>query len=147
MNECEKYLFEAMQDRILLLDGGMGTTIQQFKFNEDDFRGNRFKDHVKPLKGDNDLLVLTQPDSIRQIHVNYLQSGSDIIETNTFNATSISQSDYDMEACVKEINIAAATLAREACEYVMNEEKKQNKPIKRRFVAGAVGPTNKVCNI
>merc|ERR1719410_2237151 len=111
MNDCEQYLYEEMQNRILLLDGGMGTTIQQYKFSETDFRGNRFQNHPKPLKGDNDLLVLTQPDTIRQIHENYLRSGSDIIETNTFNATSISQGDYDTQQWVKEINIEAARLA------------------------------------
>eukprot|EP00485_Elphidium_margaritaceum_P001558 CAMPEP_0202687622 /NCGR_PEP_ID=MMETSP1385-20130828/3278_1 /ASSEMBLY_ACC=CAM_ASM_000861 /TAXON_ID=933848 /ORGANISM="Elphidium margaritaceum" /LENGTH=1417 /DNA_ID=CAMNT_0049342449 /DNA_START=17 /DNA_END=4270 /DNA_ORIENTATION=+ len=147
LNEVERYLHEIMQQRILFLDGGMGTTIQQFKFNEEDFRGDRFKEHAKPLKGDNDLLVLTRPDAIRQIHVDYLKAGSDIIETNTFNATSISQSDYDLQAHVREINVVATKLAKEACELVMEQEKQQGLPLKRRFVAGAIGPTNKTLSI
>merc|ERR1712130_744865 len=142
MNECERYLFEAMSSRIMLLDGGMGTTIQRFKFTESDFRGDRFVNHGKPLKGNNDLLVLTQPSAIRQIHLDYLRAGSDIIETNTFNATSISQSDYDTQDEVRAINIAAAKLAREACDIMMSED-----PTKKRFVAGAIGPTNKTLSI
>eukprot|EP00484_Ammonia_sp_Unknown_P030342 CAMPEP_0197032868 /NCGR_PEP_ID=MMETSP1384-20130603/11421_1 /TAXON_ID=29189 /ORGANISM="Ammonia sp." /LENGTH=1402 /DNA_ID=CAMNT_0042462583 /DNA_START=117 /DNA_END=4325 /DNA_ORIENTATION=- len=147
MNDCEQYLYDNMKQRIMFLDGGMGTTIQKFKFNEEDFRGDRFKEHAKPLKGDNDLLVLTRPDAIRQIHIDYLLAGSDIIETNTFNATSISQSDYDTQEHVKEINIEAARLAKEACDVVMQREKEQGLPLRRRFVAGAIGPTNKTLSI
>ena len=149
MTECEKYLYDIMHKRIMFLDGGMGTTIQKFKFTEEDFRANyddKFKNHPKPLKGDNDLLVLTQPDAIRQIHLDYLLAGSDIIETNTFNATSISQGDYDTQKYVKEINIAATKLAKEACEEVMKKDK-ENGIDRKRFVAGAIGPTNKTLSI
>ena len=149
MNETELYLYKTMKERIMFLDGGMGTTIQKFKFTEEDFRANyndKFKNHNKPLKGDNDLLVLTQPDAIKQIHLDYLEAGSDIIETNTFNATSISQSDYDTQNYVKEININAAKLAKEACQIIMKKDA-ENGINKKRFVAGAIGPTNKTLSI
>eukprot|EP01084_Bolivina_argentea_P035916 66490_1 len=148
MSDTEKYLYNCMKQRIMFLDGGMGTTIQKFKFTESDFRGTRFtEDHTKPLKGNNDLLVLTQPDAIRKIHMDYLNAGSDIIETNTFNATSISQADYDTQQYVQEINISATKLAKQACDMVMAEEEKQGKPLKKRFVAGAIGPMNKTLSI
>lgn len=127
-----------MLQRILVLDGAMGTMIQRYKLNEEQFRGDRFKNHPVDLKGNNDILVLTQPEIIIEIHKAYLEAGSDIIETNTFNATSISQADYKAENFVYEINYAAAEIAKQAVE----EFTKKN-PDKPRFVAGAFGPTNK----
>lgn len=107
-------LHKAVRERILLLDGAMGSLIQKYRLTEADFRGERFKDHPSPLQGNNDLLSLTKPDVIREIHEKYLGAGSDIIETNTFNSTRISQADYGAEAFVYEINKAAATIAAEA---------------------------------
>jgi 5-methyltetrahydrofolate--homocysteine methyltransferase len=129
--------------RILVLDGAMGTMIQRHKLDEDGYRGGgRFKDWPHDVKGNNDLLVLTQPELIRQIHADYLAVGSDIIETNTFNAQAISLADYGMEELAREINVAAARLAREAAD-----EATRKTPDKRRFVAGAVGPTNRTASI
>lgn len=131
-----------LQKRILLLDGAMGTMIQRHKFGEQDFRGERFKDWPRDLQGNNDLLVLTQPDVIRDIHRAYLEAGSDIIETNTFTSTSIAQADYGMESLAYELNFEAARLAKEAAtEYT---KKTPNHP---RFVAGAIGPTNKALSL
>ena len=104
----------ALSERILVLDGAMGTVIQQYGFEEADYRGDRFADHGHDLKGANDLLVLTQPDTIREIHVDYLEAGAEILETNTFNATTIAMADYGLEHVVREINREAARLAREA---------------------------------
>lgn len=103
-----------LRERILILDGAMGTMIQRHNLDEPDYRGERFKDHVKPLKGNNDLLVLTRPDVIRQIHLDYFLAGSDIVETNTFNSNTLSQADYGLEDYVTELNIAAAKLAKDA---------------------------------
>ena len=122
LNEVEQYMASTMAQRIMLLDGGMGTTIQKLKFSEEDFRGDQFKEHKQPLKGNNDLLCLTQPDAIRKIHADYLRAGSDVIETNTFNATSISQGDYGTVSSVRDINIAATRLAKEAVDIVMKED-------------------------
>jgi len=134
---------DLLQDRILILDGAMGTMIQSFKLTEEDYRGNRFKDFEgADLKGNNDLLSLTQPEIIKDIHSQFLEAGSDIIETNTFNSTSISQADYKMEDLAYELNVAAAKNARE----VADEFTKRN-PDKPRFVAGAIGPTNKTLSL
>lgn len=131
-----------LSKRILVLDGAMGTMIQRYKFTEEDFRGERFKDHPSDLKGNNDLLVLTQPNAIKDIHRKYLEAGSDIIETNTFNGTSISQADYHTENIVYELNFEAARLAKEAAD-----EFTKLTPEKPRFVAGALGPTNKTLSL
>ncbi len=133
---------EELKKRILVLDGAMGTMIQKHKFSEEDYRGTRFANWHSNLKGNNDLLCLTQSAVIESIHKEYLEAGADILETNTFNATSISMADYDMEKYVKEINIAAAQLARSAAD-----EYTQQNPLKPRFVAGAVGPTNKTTSL
>ena len=132
----------ALADRILILDGAMGTAIQRYRLDEADFRGARFADHPRDLKGDNDLLVLTRPDLIATIHDAYLEAGADIIETNTFSGTSIAQSDYGLEAIVGELNFDAARLAREAADRWT-----ERTPDRPRFVAGAIGPTNRTLSI
>jgi 5-methyltetrahydrofolate--homocysteine methyltransferase len=137
---------QALRERILVLDGAMGSMIQQYRLTEADYRGARWKSHPKDLKGNNDLLVLTRPDLIKQIHIEYLRAGADIIETNTFNGTSIAQLDYGLESIVGEINIAAARLAKEACDEVMREAAARGEP-RRCFAAGAVGPTNKTASL
>ncbi|CAH7023456.1 methionine synthase [Vibrio chagasii] len=131
-----------LKQRILLIDGGMGTMIQGYKLEEQDYRGERFADWHSDLKGNNDLLVLTQPKLIKDIHSQYLEAGADILETNTFNATTIAMADYDMESLSEEINFAAAKLAREAAD-----EWTAKTPEKPRFVAGVLGPTNRTCSI
>ena len=135
-------LQELIQKRILVLDGAMGTMIQQYNLSEEDFRGERFKEIPGQMRGNNDMLCLTRPDVVEEIHRKYLEAGADIIETNTFNATSVSMADYHMQPYCREINLAAARMARRiADEYTaMNPEKP-------RFVAGAVGPTNKTCSM
>lgn len=131
-----------LAERILILDGAMGTMIQRHPLEESDFRGDRFKHHHKPLKGDNDLLVLTRPDLIQEIHNQYLEAGSDIVETNTFSGTSVAQADYGLEPIVYELNAAAARLAKKAAlEWTART------PHKPRFVAGAIGPTNRTLSI
>ncbi len=135
-------LRESLKNRILVLDGAMGTMIQKYRLKEEDYRGGQFADAPILQKGNNDLLVLTQPAIIREIHSQYLQSGVDIVETNTFNAQRISMEDYGMESKVREINLAGARLAREAVEEMMAKD-----PSKARFVAGAVGPTNKTASM
>lgn len=134
------FLYSALKERILLLDGAMGSMIQRYKLAEADFRGNLLKDHPHPLQGNNDLLVLTRPDVIEAIHRQYLEAGSDIIETNTFNATSISQADYGTEHLVYDINLHGAQLARKVADELST-------PDKMRFVAGALGPTNKTASL
>jgi 5-methyltetrahydrofolate--homocysteine methyltransferase len=134
-------LQDALRERILVLDGAMGTMIQQYKLAEADYRGARFKDHGHDLKGNNDLLILTKPDVIQAIEAAYLEAGADILETNTFNGTSIAQSDYGLEAIVYELNVRGAELAREVCASF---EAKDGKP---RFVAGILGPTNRTASI
>jgi 5-methyltetrahydrofolate--homocysteine methyltransferase len=135
-------LKQLLGQRVLVLDGGMGTMVQGFKLTEQDFRGERFQHHTVDLKGNNDLLVLTRPDVIKSIHMEYLRSGADIVETNTFNATRIAQADYKLEDVAREINIQAARIAREACREIEAEF-----PGRRCFVAGAIGPTNKTASI
>lgn len=135
-------LKQLLESRILVLDGAMGTMIQRYNLSESDFRGDRFKDHACDLKGNNDILCLTKPEVIKEIHLAYLEAGSDIIETNTFNGTSISQADYNTSHLAYEINFQAAKLAKEACEEVTKRD--TNKP---RFVAGALGPTNKTASL
>jgi 5-methyltetrahydrofolate--homocysteine methyltransferase len=130
------------KERILILDGAMGTMIQRYKLDEAGYRGERFKDFPRDLKGNNDLLVLTQPKIISEIHNAYLEAGADIIETNTFNAQAISQADYGLADIAYEINVAAAKIAREAADVWT--KKTPNQP---RFVAGAVGPTNRTASI
>jgi len=130
------------KERILILDGAMGTMIQRYRLDEAGYRGARFKDHKRDLKGNNDLLVLSQPKIISEIHNAYLEAGADIIETNTFNAQAISQSDYGLEDIVYEMNFAAAKLAREAADAWTRKS-----PDKPRFVAGAIGPTNRTASI
>jgi 5-methyltetrahydrofolate--homocysteine methyltransferase len=129
-----------LAQRIAILDGAMGTMIQRFKLTEADYRGERFKDHAKDLKNNGDLLVLTRPDVIRDIHEGYLAAGADIIETNTFGANSIAQDDYALGHLAREMNVAAATLARQAAD-------KFSTPDKPRFVAGALGPTPRTASI
>ena len=129
-----------LAERILIIDGAMGTMIQRHKLEEEDYRGERFVDWASDLKGNNDLLVLTQPQIIQGIHEAYLDAGADIIETNSFNGTRVSMSDYHMEDLVPEINREAARLAKAACE-------KYSTPDKPRFVAGVLGPTSRTCSI
>ena len=131
-----------LEKRILLIDGGMGTMIQGHKLQEQDYRGERFADWSCDLKGNNDLLVLTQPQLIKDIHCEYLEAGADILETNTFNATTIAMADYEMESLSEEINYEAARLARQAAD-----EWTSKTPEKPRFVAGVLGPTNRTCSI
>ena len=131
-----------LKQRILLIDGGMGTMIQGYKLEEQDYRGARFADWHCDLKGNNDLLVLTQPQLIKEIHDAYLEAGADILETNTFNATTIAMADYDMQSISEEINYAAAKLARETAD-----EWTAKTPDKPRYVAGVLGPTNRTCSI
>ncbi len=131
---------KALQERILLLDGATGTMLQSYQLKEDDFRGQRFIDWPCDLKGNNDLLSITQPQIIKQVHSAYLEAGADIIETNTFNATSVAMADYQMESISAEINYAAAKIAREAADEYSCDQKP-------RFVAGVLGPTNKTCGL
>jgi 5-methyltetrahydrofolate--homocysteine methyltransferase len=135
-------LQEALSRRILLLDGAMGTMIQRYGLSEEDFRGHRFGDHPKPLKGNNDLLVLTRPDIIGEIHLAYLRAGADILETNTFNSTAISQADYGTEHLVYELNRSAAELA-----VAVAREAEAENPDQPRYVAGILGPTNRTASI
>lgn len=137
-----KTIQQLIRERILVLDGAMGTMIQQYNLSETDFRGERFKDIPGQLKGNNDLLCLTRPEVIEDIHRKYLVAGADIIETNSFNATSVSMADYHVQAYCREINLAAARLARR-----MADEFTALNPEKPRFVAGSVGPTNKTCSM
>jgi len=133
---------EILKERILVLDGAMGTMIQEYNFSEEDYRGEKFKDFHLSVKGNNDMLSLTQPEVIKEIHQKYLEVGADIIETNTFSSTSIAMADYEMEAFVYEINFQSAKLAKEATqEYNLKD------PSKPRFVAGAIGPTNRTASM
>ena len=137
----ERFL-RLLNERILILDGGMGTMIQSFKLNEQDYRGERFADFPGQLKGNNDLLCITRPDVIQSIHRQYLDAGADIFATNTFNANAISMADYAMEAYVREINLAAGRLSREVADTYMAEH-----PDRTIFVAGSIGPTNKTASM
>lgn len=135
-------LYKALNERILVLDGAMGTMIQRYKLEEEDYRGERFKNWEHPVKGNNDLLSLTRPDVIEAIHRQYLEAGADIIETNTFSGTTIAMADYHMEDLVYELNFESAKIARKVCD----EFTAQN-PSKPRFVAGSIGPTNKTASL
>ncbi len=131
---------EILKTRIAILDGAMGTMIQRFKLSEADYRGERFKDFPKDVKGNNELLSLTRPDVIRDIHEGYLAAGADMIETNTFGATTVAQADYDMQHLAREMNLQSAKIARAACD-------KFSTPDKPRYVVGALGPTPKTASI
>jgi len=133
---------KALQDKILVLDGAMGTMLQAYKFTEEDFRAERFKDHPCSLQGNNDLLSLTQPEAIKAVHRAYFEVGADIVETNTFSSTSIGMGDYQMEPLVYELNFESAKLAREVADEFTNAN--SNKP---RFVAGSIGPTNRTASM
>ncbi len=133
---------EEIQKRILVLDGAMGTMLQRYNFSENDFRGKRFKDFPLPLKGNNDLLSVTQPKAIAEVHAKYFEAGADIVETNTFSGTSIAMEDYKMEDLVYELNYESAKIAKE----VANEFTEIN-PEQPRFVAGSIGPTNKTASM
>lgn len=133
---------ELVKEKILVLDGAMGSLIQTYKLEEEDFRGERFKDHSHPLKGNNDLLALVRPDILKEIHCLYLDAGADILETNTFSGTTIAQADYALEDAVYDINFYSAKVAKEAAdEYTAKD------PSKPRYVAGSIGPTNRTLSI
>lgn len=133
---------EILKERILVLDGAMGTMIQRHKLEEDDFRNEALKNHSKPLKGNNDLLSITRPDIIKDIHAKYFEAGADIAETNTFSGTTIAQADYELEHIVYELNYQSAKIAREVADDFTDRE-----PEKPRFVAGAMGPTNRTASL
>lgn len=135
-------LYKALSERILVLDGAMGTMLQRYKFSEEDYRGERFKNWEYPLKGNNDLLSLTQPQAIEEVHRKYLEAGADIIETNTFSGTTIAMADYHMEDLVYELNFESAKIARKVCDEFSTAN-----PEKPRFVAGSIGPTNKTASL
>jgi 5-methyltetrahydrofolate--homocysteine methyltransferase len=135
-------LKQEIQKRILVLDGAMGTMLQRYKFTEEDFRGERFKDYPTSLKGNNDLLSLTQPEAIAEVHRLYFEAGADIVETNTFSGTSIAMADYNMEDLVYELNFESAKIARKVADQFTKEN-----PEKPRFVAGSIGPTNKTASL
>ncbi len=141
MTNSEK-LYKALNERILVLDGAMGTMLQRYNFQEEDYRGERFKDWEHSLKGNNDLLSLTQPQAIAEVHSKYLEAGADIIETNTFSGTTIAMADYHMEDLVYELNFESAKIARKVCG-----EFTEKNPEKPRFVAGSIGPTNKTASL
>jgi 5-methyltetrahydrofolate--homocysteine methyltransferase len=133
---------EQIKNRILVLDGAMGTMLQAYKFSEEDFRGERFKDYPTSLQGNNDLLSLTQPEAIKTIHGKYFEAGADIVETNTFSSTTIAMADYQMEDLVYELNYQSAKIAKEVADEFTAKE-----PHKPRFVAGSIGPTNRTASM
>jgi 5-methyltetrahydrofolate--homocysteine methyltransferase len=133
---------QAIQNRILVLDGAMGTMLQRYNFSEEDFRGERFKDFPHSLKGNNDLLSLTQPKAIAEVHAAYYEAGADIVETNTFSGTTIGMADYHMEDLVYELNYESAKIARQVAD-----EFTAKNPDKPRFVAGSIGPTNRTASM
>lgn len=135
-------IYQEIQKRILVLDGAMGTMLQAYKFTEEDFRGERFKDFPVPLQGNNDLLSITQPKAIKEIHAKYFKTGADIVETNTFSGTTIAMADYQMEDLVYELNYQSAKIAREVADEFTAKE-----PNKPRFVAGSIGPTNRTASM
>ncbi|MEM7381063.1 MAG: homocysteine S-methyltransferase family protein [Bacteroidota bacterium] len=137
-----KKIEDILKERILVLDGAMGTMLQRYKFTEEDFRGDRFKDWPQPLQGNNDLLSLTQPEAIAEVHRKYFAAGADIVETNTFSGTSIAMADYQMEELVYELNYESARIARAVADEFTARE-----PEKPRFVAGSIGPTNKTASM
>src|SRR5579872_5659962 len=138
---AEQALRELARTKILVLDGAMGTMIQDLRLDEAAFRGERFKDFHRDVRGNNDLLILTQPKAIEDIHAEYLRAGADIVATNTFSSTSIAQADYDLSDLAYELNLEGAKLARNAATRITAED---GKP---RFVAGAIGPTNRTASI
>jgi 5-methyltetrahydrofolate--homocysteine methyltransferase len=142
MTKTKSTIEEALLKRILVLDGAMGTMLQQYNFSEEDYRGERFKDYPSSLKGNNDLLSLTQPEAIAEIHAKYFEAGADIVETNTFSGTSIAMADYNMENLVYELNYESAKIAKDVAEKFT-----QANPEKPRFVAGSIGPTNKTASL
>jgi 5-methyltetrahydrofolate--homocysteine methyltransferase len=133
---------DILKERILVLDGAMGTMLQRYKFTEEDFRGERFKNWEHPLQGNNDLLSLTQPEAIAEVHRKYFAAGADIVETNTFSGTTIAMADYHMEELVYELNFEAARIAKDVADEFTAKE-----PNKPRFVAGSIGPTNKTASM
>jgi len=135
-------IHQELQKRILILDGAMGTMLQAYKFTEEDFRGERFKDFPVPLQGNNDLLSITQPQAIKDIHAKYFAAGADIVETNTFSGTTIAMADYQMEDLVYELNYQSAKIAKEVADKFT-----QLTPDKPRFVAGSIGPTNRTASM
>ena len=135
-------IYKALQERILVLDGAMGTMLQAYKFTEEDFRGERFKDYPTPLQGNNDLLSITQPKAIKEVHAKYFEAGADIIETNTFSGTTIAMADYQLEDLVYELNYHSAKIAKEVAQEFTTKE-----PHKPRFVAGSIGPTNRTASM
>lgn len=135
-------IYDILKERIMIIDGAMGTMIQRYNLTEEDFRGEILKDHPYPLKGNNDLLVLTRPDIIKEIHAQYFAAGADIVETNTFSGTTIAQADYHTEHLVYELNYQAAKIAKEVADEFTRRE-----PQKPRFVAGSIGPTNKTASL
>lgn len=141
--EMEKQnICEAIKERILVLDGAMGTMIQRHKLEEEDFRGEQFKNHHSSLKGNNDLLSITRPDIIKEIHAEYFAAGADIAETNTFSSTTIAQADYHLEDAVYELNYQSAKIAKE-----VSDEFTKNEPNKPRYVTGSMGPTNRTASL
>jgi 5-methyltetrahydrofolate--homocysteine methyltransferase len=161
----------ALESRILIIDGAMGTMIQRYKLEEADYRGERFRDWASDVKGNNDLLSITRPDIIQAIHLEYLEAGADIIETNTFSSTAIAQADYNMQSLAYELNVASAQIARKAIEeFTANRQPPtangqpssvidkttvnrqpssviQNKTVNQKFIAGAIGPMNKTLSL
>ena len=137
-----KNIRKELEKRILVLDGAMGTMLQQYKFTEEDFRGERFKDFHMPLKGNNDLLSITKPDAIKEVHASFLEVGADIIETNTFSGTTIAMADYELEELVYELNYESAKIAKEVADEFTKKD-----PNKPRFVAGSIGPTNRTASM
>ncbi len=142
MKDRTEILEKALKERILILDGAMGTMIQRHKLEEDDYRGERFKGAEKPLKGNNDLLSITRPEIIKDVHRLYFEAGADIAETNTFSGTTIAQADYGLEDAVYDINFESAKIAREVADELTKKE-----PNKPRFVAGSMGPTNRTASL
>ena len=140
--KIKDYITKNMQERIMVIDGAMGTALQEFNLQESDYRLGHFERHEESLKGNHDLLSLTRPEIVRSIHRSYLEAGADIVEANTFSSTSIAQADYGLEATVRELNLAATTLAREAVAEICAAD-----PTRRCFVAGAIGPTNRTLGV
>ncbi|MFD0862775.1 homocysteine S-methyltransferase family protein [Sungkyunkwania multivorans] len=138
----KKNIYKELEKRILVLDGAMGTMLQRYNFTEEDFRGEQFKDWPSSLKGNNDLLSLTQPAAIKEVHSKYFEAGADIVETNTFSGTTIAMADYGMEELVYELNYESAKLAKEVADTFTKQD-----PERPRFVAGSIGPTNRTASM
>jgi len=138
----KKNIQKILEERILILDGAMGTMLQRYELKEADFRGDRFKDHSHPLQGNNDLLSITRPEIVKEVHAAYYAAGADIVETNTFSSTAIAQEDYNLEHLAYELNFQSAKIAREVAEEFTAKE-----PHKPRFVAGSIGPTNRTASL